>query len=60
MGLDWDETPVEQSKRFDVYRQVAQKLLDEGKAFRCGYTDAELGGDAREGAKGRQALALPL
>jgi glutamyl-tRNA synthetase len=42
MGLDWDETPVEQSKRFDVYRQVAQKLLDEGKAFRCGYTDAEL------------------
>lgn len=42
MGLNWDEEPIFQSHRFGHYRSFAQKLLDEGKAFRCGYTDAEL------------------
>lgn len=42
MGLDWDETPIHQSHRFDIYKEHAHKLLAEGKAFRCGYTDAEL------------------
>ncbi len=35
MGLDWDEIHY-QSKRFDIYRQYAQKLLDEGKAYKDG------------------------
>ena len=33
MGLDWDEIYY-QSKRFDIYRQHARKLLDEGKAYK--------------------------
>ena len=32
LGLDWDEI-VYQSKRFDIYREYAQTLLREGKAY---------------------------
>ena len=32
LGMDWDEL-VFQSQRFAVYRERAQKLLDEGKAY---------------------------
>ncbi len=35
LGLDWDELFL-QSERFDVYRQHATKLLDEGKAYKDG------------------------
>lgn len=32
LGLNWDELHY-QSQRFDVYRSLAKKLLDEGKAY---------------------------
>ncbi|MCP4650769.1 MAG: glutamate--tRNA ligase [PVC group bacterium] len=35
MGLDWDEL-YHQSERFDLYREHAQKLLEEGKAYKDG------------------------
>jgi glutamyl-tRNA synthetase len=35
LGLTWDEY-YKQSDRFDIYRQYAQKLLDEGKAYKDG------------------------
>ncbi|GAB3023893.1 glutamate--tRNA ligase [Bowmanella dokdonensis] len=35
LGLDWDEGPYYQTKRFDRYREVIQKLLEEGKAYKC-------------------------
>ena len=35
LGLDWDELYF-QSQRFDIYREHAQKLLDEGKAYKEG------------------------
>ena len=35
LGLTWDEY-YKQSDRFDLYRQYAQKLLDEGKAYKDG------------------------
>lgn len=35
LGLSWDEF-YKQSDRFDIYRQYAQKLLDEGKAYKDG------------------------
>lgn len=35
LGLDWDEL-VYQSQRFDIYKEHAQKLLDEGKAYKDG------------------------
>jgi len=35
LGLDWDDIYY-QSKRFDVYQKYAQKLLEEGKAYKDG------------------------
>ncbi|MBR1603640.1 MAG: glutamate--tRNA ligase [Synergistaceae bacterium] len=43
-GLDWDEGPdkggdfgpYRQSERLDIYRKYAEKLLDEGKAYKDG------------------------
>lgn len=42
LGLDWDEAPYFQAERVDIHRQMVQKLLDEGKAFCCDCTPADL------------------
>jgi len=36
MGLDWDGELTYQSRRFDVYKKEAEKLLEQGKAYREG------------------------
>ncbi|MGZ5479598.1 MAG: glutamate--tRNA ligase, partial [Candidatus Aminicenantales bacterium] len=36
LGLDWDEEPLFQSKRFGVYREKAAELLAAGKAYKDG------------------------
>ncbi len=35
LGLEWDEGPYRQSRRMDVYREAAEKLLASGAAYRC-------------------------
>ncbi len=35
LGLDWDEGPFYQTKRYDRYAEVAQQLLEQGHAYRC-------------------------
>lgn len=35
LGLDYDEGPIYQTERYDRYRQMAEQLLEEGKAYRC-------------------------
>ena len=35
LGLEYDEGPFSQSDRLGRYREVAQQLLSEGKAYRC-------------------------
>ena len=35
LGLDWDEEIYYQSKRFDIYREYAKKLLEQGAVYRC-------------------------
>ncbi|MBD2091017.1 glutamate--tRNA ligase [Microcoleus sp. FACHB-1515] len=52
LGLQWDEGPVFQTDRMDLYRQKIQELLDKGLAYRAYDTPAEL--DAmREAQKAR-------
>ncbi|HQC51295.1 MAG TPA: glutamate--tRNA ligase [bacterium] len=51
LGMDWDEGPFYQTERMDLYKTHVQKLLDEGKAYRCTCTPEELE------AKRQQALA---
>ena len=42
LGLNWDEGPFFQSRMFDTYRSRAYKLLEDGLAYRCYCTPAEL------------------
>ena len=41
-NLDYDGQIVYQSSRFDLYKQYVQKLLDEGKAYKCYMSKDEL------------------
>jgi glutamyl-tRNA synthetase len=52
VSLDWDEGPFYQSDRLPSYRQHADRLIAEGKAYYCYCTEEEL--DVRR----REALAL--
>ncbi|MDD5137073.1 MAG: glutamate--tRNA ligase, partial [Candidatus Omnitrophica bacterium] len=36
LGIGWDEAPIRQSERFNVYREAAEGLLKQGKAYREG------------------------
>ncbi len=52
LGLTWDEGPVFQTQRTELYRQKIQELLDKGLAYRAYDTPEEL--DAmREAQKAR-------
>ena len=35
LGLNWDEGPIRQSERSQIYQEHVARLLDEGHAFRC-------------------------
>ena len=68
LGLEWDEGPdvggehgpYRQSERMDIYGQYARQLVDEGKAFVCYRTSAELD-ELREArrASGNSAALKP-
>ncbi len=61
LGLDWDEGPevggpcgpYAQTERMDLYRQAAERLLAEGKAYPCFCTPEQLEAD-RQAAKARK------
>jgi len=42
LGLNWDEGPFFQSRRLDLYKQTAERLLASGHAYYCFCTKAEL------------------
>lgn len=42
LGLEYDEGPFYQTQRFDRYKEVVQRLLDEGHAYHCYCTKEEL------------------
>ncbi len=65
LGLDWDEgpdlggdyAPYRQSDRLGIYRQHAERLLDEGKAYLCFCTEEDLQRDReRAQAEHRQPI----
>jgi nondiscriminating glutamyl-tRNA synthetase len=65
LGLEWDEGPVafggeggagshgpyRQSERLEIYREHADRLLSEGKAYRCFCTAAELDAEREHAMK---------
>jgi glutamyl-tRNA synthetase len=42
LGITWDEGPFYQTERMELYRKEAERLLVEGKAYRCVCTSEEL------------------
>jgi glutamyl-tRNA synthetase len=42
LGLDYDEGPIHQMQRLERYRAVVDRLIDEGKAYRCYCTPEDL------------------
>ncbi|MBI4365621.1 MAG: glutamate--tRNA ligase [Deltaproteobacteria bacterium] len=42
LGLTWDEGPFHQMERMPIYREHVDRLLAEGKAYRCYCTAEEL------------------
>lgn len=42
LGMEWDEGPILQSGRFDLYLAAAQKLLDAGLAYECFCTEEDV------------------
>src|SRR5688572_30560446 len=45
LGIEWDEGPLYQSDRLAFYRERAEGLVKEGKAYRCHCTIEELEAD---------------
>jgi glutamyl-tRNA synthetase len=35
LGLDWDEEPIFQSERLELYKKIAQELVEKGYAYYC-------------------------
>ncbi|MGB7169604.1 MAG: glutamate--tRNA ligase family protein, partial [Acidobacteriaceae bacterium] len=58
LGLDWDEgpgvegphAPYRQSERLGIYREHTERLLAEGKAYRCFCTPGQLEAERQEAA----------
>ncbi len=42
LGIDWDEGPLRQSERGELYAAAVEQLLASGRAYRCRCTTAEL------------------
>jgi glutamyl-tRNA synthetase len=73
LGIEWDEGPVFQSQRLELYRAAAQRLLAAGAAFPCyckgaaysggdrmaGEGDEQEGEGDDEGPKAQKNIACP-
>ena len=42
IGVDWDEEPLHQSHRFDVYKEKAEEILSKEKAYKEGRMSEEM------------------
>ena len=64
LGLDWDEgpgvegphAPYRQSERLGIYREHTERLLAEGKAYRCFCTAEQLEAERQQAAAEHRAL----
>ncbi len=54
LGLKWDEGPYFQSQRLPIYREIAQRLIEEDHAYLCYCSPERLETMRREQAKRKQ------
>ena len=63
LGVEWNEGPYFQSKRLEMYREAAEKLLASGAAFPCYCRPVQYGGadaaveEGEEGAEKKERTA---
>ena len=50
LGINWDEGPFYQSRRLDLYKATAQKIIASGNAYPCFCTKEELEARRKEAA----------
>ena len=55
LGIAWDEGPIHQSDRMDLYRARAEELLADGRAYRCFCTPEELDLDRKKAESEKRA-----
>jgi glutamyl-tRNA synthetase len=48
LGLDYDDGPYYQSRRYDLYREAAERLIRGGKAYRAFETPEELDAERKK------------
>ena len=68
LGLDWDEGPevggaygpYSQTERLDIYREAAERLLAEGKAYPCFCTPEQLAQDRAEAQARKDPFQKPV
>ncbi len=54
LGLDYDEGPFYQTQRFDRYREVVDRLLEQGHAYYCYSTSEEVNQMREEARRNKQ------
>lgn len=59
LGLEWDEGPLHQSKRIDIYKKQAERLLVEKKAYYCYCSHDELTRGREEARKDNRSYLYP-
>jgi len=63
LGLDWDEGPpspgYRQTERLDIYRAQAERLLAEGRAYRCRCTPETLDALRRQAQQRGETFRYP-
>jgi len=53
LGLDWDEGPIHQSDRADIYKKYLEKFASSSYAYKCFCTPAELDVRRKEAEKNK-------
>lgn len=56
LGLDYDEGPVYQSRRLDLYKEWAQKLIDSGRAYADPFSPQEVQAFREQAQKTKKAF----
>jgi len=59
LGLDWDEGPYYQSQRLDLYRREVNRIVEEGKAYRCYCSIEELQAGREQARKENKTYLYP-
>ncbi|NMA91686.1 MAG: glutamate--tRNA ligase [Firmicutes bacterium] len=59
LGLDWDEGPYKQSEYLEGYRQEAERLIAEGKAYYCYCSEEELKAGREEARRRKKPYLYP-